>query len=104
MPSKVNSDNFDAEVLRSDKTVIADFYSDSCVPCKRLSPVLAEIEEENADTLKVAKVNINFNIELAEQYGVSSAPTIIFFKEGSEVERLNGAVSKSEIIDTINKI
>lgn len=101
MALKVNAENFEAEVLQSDITVLVDFYSDSCVPCKRLSPVLAEIEEQYADTLKVAKVNINFDAELVEKYEIQVAPTLIFFKNGEETARLRGAVKKSEITDLI---
>lgn len=103
MSIRVNTDNFDTEVLQSELLVIADFYSDSCVPCKRLSPVLAEIEEEFFQKLKVVKININFDGELAEKYGVQTTPTIIFFKNGEELSRLQGAVKKQEIIDELNK-
>lgn len=103
MSVRVNTDNFDVEVLQSEPLVLADFYSDSCVPCKRLSPVLAEIEEELAEDLKVVKININFNRELSEKYEIQTAPTIVFFKNGEEVSRLQGAVKKQEIIDEINK-
>lgn len=103
MSVRVNTDNFDVEVLQSEPLVLADFYSDSCVPCKRLSPVLAEIEEKFAEDLKVVKININFNRELSEKYEIQTAPTIVFFKNGEEVSRLQGAVKKQEIIDEINK-
>lgn len=104
MAVRVDADSFEAEVLRSDKAVIADFYSDSCVPCKRLSPVLAEIGEEFSDVIKVVKININYDIELAQRYEVQAAPTLIFFKEGKEAARLRGAIKKSEITETINNL
>lgn len=66
MPTRISKDNFEKEVLQADKTVLADFYSDSCVPCKRLSPVLFALEEEYAEKLKIVKININFDSELAE--------------------------------------
>ena len=69
MAVRVSGDTFDEEVLNAGGAVIADFYSDSCVPCKRLSPVLAEIEEEQGDKVKLVKININFDPELAEKYG-----------------------------------
>ena len=103
MAARINTDNFDAEVLASDKPVIADFYSDSCVPCKRMSPVLAEIEEEN-DSIKAVKININFDSALAEKYAVVSAPTFIFFKNGEEVHRITGAVKKAELTAAIKSI
>ena len=103
MALRVNEDNFETEVLKSEIPVLADFYSDSCVPCKRLSPVLAEIEEELTDSLRIVKININFDIALAEKYEVLSAPTLILFKNGTEVQRLIGAVKKADIIELINK-
>lgn len=101
---RVNAESFEAEVLNSKLPVLADFYSDSCVPCKRLSPVLAEIEEQYADRINIAKININFDAELAEKYEVRAAPTLIFFKDGQETERLIGAVKKSEITEIIEKL
>ncbi|MGN0623861.1 MAG: thioredoxin [Oscillospiraceae bacterium] len=102
MSVRVSEENFDKEVLQSEIAVLADFYSDSCVPCKRLSPVLAEIEEESKDSLKVVKVNINFDGELAEKYEVQAAPTLILFRSGREVSRLRGAVKKAQITEMIN--
>lgn len=104
MPIRVNADNFDTEVLQSETVVLVDFYSDSCVPCKRLSPVLAEIEEELSDKLKVVKINLNFDGELAEKYEVQAAPTLLFFKDGGEVSRLRGAVKKAEILEIISQL
>lgn len=66
MAVRVNTENFEQEVLNSDKLVLTDFYSDSCIPCKRLSPVLSELEREYGDSLKVVKVNINFDSALME--------------------------------------
>lgn len=99
MALRVNEDNFETEVLKSEIPVLADFYSDSCVPCKRLSPVLAEIEEELTDSLRVVKININFDIALAEKYEVLSAPTLVLFKNGTEVQRLSGAVKKQILLN-----
>lgn len=104
MAVRVNAENFDSEVLGAQRTVLADFYSDSCVPCKRMSPVLAELEETYPDTLKLVKININFDGELAEKYEVQAAPTLIFFKDGEEKSRLRGAVKKAEIIEEFEKL
>ena len=101
MAVKVSKENFESEVLNRKETVIVDFYSDSCVPCKRISPLLAEIEEENKENVILAKLNINFDMETAEQYDVSSVPTLVFFKNGREVGRLVGTVNKDKIIDTL---
>lgn len=103
MPTRISKDNFEKEVLQADKTVLADFYSDSCVPCKRLSPVLFALEQEYAEKLKIVKININFDSELAENYEVQAAPTLVFFKNGEEVSRLRGAVKQAEIKEVIEK-
>lgn len=103
MAARVSADNFEAEVLKADGIVLADFYSDSCVPCKRLSPVIAEIEEQFGDKAKFVKININFDAELAEKYEVQSVPTVVFFRNGEELSRLNDTVKKSDIISEIEK-
>ena len=103
MPTRISKDNFEKEVLQADKTVLADFYSDSCVPCKRLSPVLFALEEEYAEKLKIVKININFDSELAEKNEVQVAPTLVFSKNGEEVSRLRGAVKQAEIKEVIEK-
>ena len=97
MPTRISKDNFEKEVLQADKTVLADFYSDSCVPCKRMSPVVGDVEDEREGSLSVYKVNINFDTELAEQYDVQSVPTLLLFKGGAEVARQSGAVRKDAL-------
>jgi thioredoxin 1 len=104
MAVRVNGENFDSEVLQADGIVLVDFYSDSCVPCKRMSPVLAEIEESYTEGFKLVKVNINFDAELAEKYGVQAAPTFVFFKGGEEQARIVGAVKKSELTEKIDTL
>lgn len=97
MPKRVSEAEFEAEVLQSEKPVLADFYSDSCVPCKRMSPVLFELEEELGEKVKIVKININFDLALAEKYAVKTAPTLILFENGEEAGRLSGAAGKDEI-------
>ncbi len=96
MALRANGENFDKEVLGSELPVLVDFYSDSCVPCKMLAPVLSQIESEHSE-IKVVKVNVNFDIELAERFEVQAAPTLILFKNGEEKARHRGAVRKDEI-------
>lgn len=103
MALRANSENFEEEVLKSELPVLADFYSDSCVPCKRLSPIISQIESERSGSLKVVKVNINFDAELAEKYEVQAAPTLVYFKNGEETARLRGAVKKAEIESLIRE-
>ena len=93
MSVRVSSEIFETEVLNSEKPVLADFYSYSCVPCKRLAPVLAEIEEQHQN-VKFVKININFDADLARQYEVMAAPTLILFKK--TVRRLPGLPVRSK--------
>ena len=104
MSVRANKDTFESEVNEAGKLVIADFYSDSCVPCKRMSPLLAETEEENPESIKLVKLNINFDGETAQKYNVTSVPTLVFFKDGAEKARLAGAVKKAQLTETINSI
>ena len=90
MSVRANKDTFESEINEAEKLVIADFYSDSCVPCKRMSPLLAETEEENPESIKLVKLNINFDGETAQKYNVTSVPTLVFFKDGAEKARLTG--------------
>ncbi|MCI5698799.1 MAG: thioredoxin family protein [Lachnospiraceae bacterium] len=91
MSVRLNRDNFEEIVLKNEKTVLVDFYSDSCGPCRRVSSMLAELEENCSDQLVVGKVNIAYEKELTEQYKVRSVPTLILFKNGIQKEALRGA-------------
>lgn len=102
MAARVNQEQFETEVLKSAIPVIAEFYSDSCIPCKQLSPILGDIEDDYEDKLKVVKINVNFESELAAQYEVMASPTILFFKDGVEAKRTRGLVKKEEL-ETIIK-
>ena len=103
MAVKLTADSFGHEVLEQNGLVAVDFFSDSCIPCKRMSPVIAQLEEERGD-VKFAKLNINFDGEIAEKYGVTAVPTLIFFKNGAEKARLTGAQKKAAIVEVIDKI
>ena len=93
----VTKDNFEDEVLKSDKPVLVDFWATWCGPCKMLSPIIAEIAEENADSLKVCKVNVDDEPELAASFSIASIPTLIVFKNG-EVTNMSVGYSQKEAI------
>lgn len=97
---KVTSENFEEEVLKSEKVVLVDFYADWCGPCKMLSPVMEEIAQENED-IKVVKINIDNQRDLALDYDVMSIPTVVAIKNGQEIDRIVGVADKSEILNLI---
>lgn len=104
MSEQITKENFKAEVLNVPGVVLADFYSETCVPCKRIAPVLAELEEDYEGAVKIAKVNVNNDAELAAEYGVQAVPTIIFFKNGEEKSRTVGLTAKEELAAAIDEL
>ena len=104
MAKRVSSEDFETEVLGSDLPVVVEFYSDSCIPCKQLSPILGGLEDDYEDQVKVVKVNVNFDAGLAQKYEVATSPTLLFFKDGSEVERIRGLVKRPELEETVKKL
>lgn len=103
MAERINKDNFEEKVLKSSIPVLVDFYSDSCIPCKMLSPILGDLEEEREGKLAVYKVNVNYDAELVEQYGVMGAPTLILFEQGEIKDRKTGAVKKNVLTEWIDQ-
>ncbi len=94
MALEVNLDNFDSEVLKSDLPVVVDFWAPWCGPCRSLGPILEELAEEYAGQVKVAKVNVDNNQDLAQRFGVMSIPTLLFIKNGDLVEQSVGLLPK----------
>ena len=99
---ELTKQNFKQEVLESSKTVLVDFYATWCGPCKMISPIITQIAKEYEDTLKVGKVNVDEQNELAIQYKIISIPTILIFKNGKVVNTSVGIKSKSELIEMLN--
>lgn len=93
----ITAANFENEVMHSEKPILIDFYADWCGPCQMLAPVVHEIAKENAGVIKVGKINVDEQMELARKFRVFSIPTLVLFKEGKAVSSLVGFHGKEEI-------
>ena len=99
---KITSANFEQEVLKSDKPVLIDFWAPWCGPCRMLSPTISEIAEEYGDKVKVCKVNVDEQGELASFFGVMSIPTLVVIKDGKIVNSAVGVRPKDQIVSMFN--
>ncbi len=97
----ITKQNFNTEVVQSEKPVLLDFWAEWCGPCRMVSPIVDEIGEET-NNIKVGKINVDDEPELAQKFGIMSIPTLILMKNGTEVKRLIGARSKSELLSWID--
>lgn len=97
----VTKNNFESEVLKSNVPVIADFWATWCGPCRMIAPLLEEIASENEGKLKVAKINVDEEMELAMKYQIEAIPTLLIFKNGEMVKKSVGLLSKEEILNLI---
>ena len=97
---ELTMNNFEKEVLLSDVPVLVDFWAEWCGPCRMLSPIVEQVAE-SADGFKVAKVNVDYEDELAMRFSISSIPCLIVFKGGKEVKRSVGVIPKEEILALI---
>lgn len=100
MPIHVTTDNFETEVLKSDVPVLVDFYADWCGPCKMLAPLVEQFAQEHPQ-VKVCKINVDDQADLAMDYDVRSIPTLVVFKDGKEANRSVGLISKSQLQNLI---
>ncbi|TFG37072.1 MAG: thioredoxin [Candidatus Aminicenantes bacterium] len=96
--------NFEAEVLKSDLLVLVDFWAPWCGPCRLVGPILEELADENADKLKVVKVNVDENSAVSQRYGIRGIPTMMFFKGGKQVDMTVGAAMKDSIQEKIDNL
>ena len=99
-----NDDNFELEVLKADIPVLVDFWAEWCGPCQALAPTVAELAEEYKDKVKVGKVNVDSNGNIATNYGVRSIPTLLIFQNGTILNQIVGNVQKESITKLLNEV
>lgn len=96
----INKNNFENEVLNSDKTVLLDFWASWCAPCRRVVPIVEEIADERRD-IKVGKINVDEEPELANKFSIMSIPTLVVMKNGNIVQQVSGARPKNSILEML---
>lgn len=99
----VTENDFAAEVLESPLPVLVDFWAEWCGPCRMVAPIVEEIGAENADTLKVVKLNVDENPGIARDYGIMSIPTLLVFRGGQAEKRIVGAKGKAQLLADLNE-
>ena len=97
-------DNFDAEVLKSDLPDLVDLWAEWCGPCKMIAPIVEEIAGDYAGKVKVGKVNVDFNNQVAMQYGIRGIPALLVFKGGAVANQIVGAVPKNNITQILDEV
>ena len=97
-----NKNEFE-EILKKEELFIVDFFATWCGPCKIFAPILEEVASDYNEGINFAKIDIDQNEELAMDYNIQAVPTIIFFKNGKEIERITGVISKSELQEIVKK-
>lgn len=101
-PVEITDDNFEAEVIKSDKPVLIDFWAVWCGPCKLIAPIVEELAGEYDGKVKIGKLDVDSNQQTSIKFGVRSIPTLLLFKGGNLKETIIGAVPKSKIVEKLN--
>ena len=101
---KLNEENFEREVLESSEPVLVDFWADWCQPCHAMAPAIEDLASEFEGSGKVGKLDVEENPALAEQFSIHSIPSLLFFEDGKEVDRVTGVVSKEVLAEKLNTL
>lgn len=101
-PITITDDNFEVEVAKSDKPVLIDFWATWCGPCRMIAPIVEELAVEYDGKVKIGKVDVDENQQIAIKFGVRSIPTLLIFKDGKLKDTIIGAVPKSQIVNKLN--
>src|SRR5690606_4456093 len=96
--------NFESEVLQSSLPVLVDFWAPWCAPCRQLLPIIEQVAQENAGSIKVGKVNVDENQDVALKYGIMALPTLLVFKNGEVVQKLSGAPAKPRLQEVLDQV
>ena len=104
MVASITDDNFQEAIKGTDKLVLVDFWAEWCGPCKSLAPALEEASSDLAEKIAVYKIDIDANPVVPQKYGVRAVPTIVFFRNGEEVDRQVGMLPKSKLYEKIDKV
>ncbi len=103
-PLELNNDNFDAEVIQSDVPVMVDFWATWCGPCRMIAPIVEELVGEYEGKMKIAKLDVDSNQDVAMKFKIMSIPNVLFFKGGEVVDQIIGAVPKKQFTEKIDKL
>ena len=103
-PVEITDENFEAEVIKSDKPVLIDFWAVWCGPCKLIAPIVEELAGEYEGKVKIGKLDVDSNQQTSIKFGVRSIPTLLLFKGGNLKDTIIGAVPKSKIVEKLNAV